>query len=186
MPAGGGIVNLWGMSGAELAREISQPAPVAVLQPARLADVLSQIAALPSRDQDELLRAFRSALKPARLTGGATFRDASDFFPAFNAAREAAQAVAGREWYLDPGVSLKARVPAAWVALRGEMGTWRSPRDVNFPRAEYWPGGVLPTGPEYAEHGPIDRGDAYEWKQERHNRGRETLRLDYTPEEIAA
>ena len=172
------------MSGEELAREIEQPAPVAVFRIPRVADIAATFAGLTVADRAALLR----LLKPeTKRIGGATFRDAELFFPAFNAARKACRAARGPGWYLDPSASLKARVPASWVALRGQMATWRSPRDVNFPRAEYWPGGVLPVGPEYAEHGPVATGDAYEWKQERHDkRRREVLKLDYTPEEIAA
>ncbi len=153
-------MSIWAMSGAELAKEIGQPAPVTVLRGGHagsgLAGVLTSIAALPAVDRDALLRAFQAALRPeVKRLGGSSYRNAEEFFPPFNAAREACRALHGENWYLDPAVSLKARVPAAWVALKGEMGTWRSPRDVNCPRAEFWPGGVLPNGPDYAEHGPV-------------------------------
>jgi hypothetical protein len=180
-------VSIWDMSGADLAREIGQPAPVAVFQVPRVADIAAVFAGLSVADRAALLRLLKPETK--RIGGGATFRGSEDFFPAFNAAREACRAAHGPEWYLNPSVALKARVPGAWVALRGEMGTYRSPRDVNFPRAEYWPGGALPAGPEYAEHGPIDRGDGHAWKMERaKRRGKPVpiLALEHTPEEIAA
>lgn len=156
-------MSIWDMDGAALSREIDQPAPVTVLRGghnAGMAGIVASIAALPATEREELLRAIVAAMKPEpKRIGGSSFRTAEEFFPMFNAAREACQAAHGVDWYLEPSASLKARVPAAWVALRGEMGTWRSPRDVNFPRAEFWPGGVLPVGPEYAEHGPVARGE---------------------------
>lgn len=153
-------MSIFAMTGAELASEIGRPAPVAVIEVPRLASVLEQIAALGEADQAALLAAFKVATKPAaRISGGKSYRDAESFFVDFNAAREACAARWGREWYLNPKASLKARVPGVWVALKGEMGTWRSPRDVNCPRAEYWPGGVLPIGPEYAEHARLATND---------------------------
>ena len=182
--------NIWSMSGAELAREISQPAPVSVLRGGHasptLAGVLSQIASLPSSDRDELLKAFQAALKPEtkRIGGGQTYRNAEAFFADFNAAREACRQIHGESWYLSPTASLKARVPGAWVALRGEMKVWHSPRDVNMPRAEYWPSGALPTGPEYAEHGlvcPI--GGAWAERAKPKHKA-VAFNLEPTPEEI--
>lgn len=183
-------MNIWSMSGAELSREIDQPAPVTVLRGGHaapdLAGVLAQIAALPGKDQEALLRAFQAALKPEpkRLGSGNTFKDADSFFVAFNVARDAARTAAGAAWYLDPAVCLKARVPAAWVALRGEQGIWRSPRDINVPRGEYWPAGVLPTGAEYAEHGPVCAvGGAWEARA-KPKRKAIAFDLEPTPEDI--
>jgi hypothetical protein len=76
--------------------------------------------------------------------------------PAYTRAREAAARAVGVRWYLDPAVTVKARVPVAWVACKLSRSTSTSPRDINVPRAEFWPDGLLPLGPEYAEHGPID------------------------------
>lgn len=153
-------MSIWNMSGPELSRELSQPAPVTVLRGGHnggVSGILSQIAALPPAERDSLLRAFQAALKPEvkRIGGGQSYRTAEAFFADFNAAREACRKVHGESWYLSPRASLKARVPGVWTALKGEQGIWRSPRDVNCPRAEFWPGGVLPTGPEYAERGPL-------------------------------
>lgn len=156
-------MNIWTMSGAELSREISQPAPITVLRGnGGLAD---QIMALSPGDRAALLRMLKPEVK--RIGGGSSFKDAYSFFVAFNAAREACRAVHGAAWYLDVSACLKARVPAAWVALRGEQGIWRSPRDVNFPRGEFWPGGVLPVGPEYAEHGPVAKVGGAQVKRRR-------------------
>lgn len=154
--------NIWEMSGDELSREISQPAPISVLRGSGgLAD---QILALSASDRAALLR----LLKPeTKRIGGLSFRDAESFFVAFNAARAACRAVHGNKWYLSPAASLKARVPGAWTALKGEMGTWRSPRDVNCPKGEFWPGGVLPTGPDYAEHPPVARDEIRPTKRSR-------------------
>jgi hypothetical protein len=100
---------------------------------------------------------------------------------AFNAAREAARAAGGPRWFLDPAISLKARVPASWLAIRGEMAVYRSPRDLNFPVAEYWPGGVLPTGPDYAPHGKIaSEGDIRTIRERQEARRAETMR-DWFP-----
>lgn len=152
-------MSIWEMSGAELSREIDQPAPVTVLRGGHnggVAGIVAQIAQLPPKERDALLAAFQAALKPEpKRLGSNTFKDSDQFFAAFNVARDAARTLHGEHWYLNPSASLKARVPPAWVALKGEMGTWRSPRDVNCPRAEFWPGGVLPSGPDYAEHGPL-------------------------------
>ena len=185
-------MSIWSMTGAELSREINQPAPVTVLRgghdTATLAGVLAQIAALPGKDQAELMRAFAAAMKPEpkRIGGGNTFKGADDFYPAFNAAREACRAVAGEAWYLDTSVCLKARVPAPWLAIKGEMATYRSPRDVNFPKAEFWPGGVLPTGPDYAEFGPVAKvGGAQDERDEAwSNRKALAFDLEPTPEDI--
>lgn len=157
-------MSIWDMSGADLSREIGQPAPVTVLRGGHtpsLADVAALIAALSASDREELVKALAPAPRAVkRLTGGLTFKDADAFFLAFNAARAACREEYGEQWYLNPVASLMARVPAAWVALRGEQGIWRSPRDVNFPAARFWPGGMLPIGPDYAEHGPVSTGDA--------------------------
>jgi hypothetical protein len=128
---------------------------------APLGAVLASITSLTPADQRNLARAFKAAevarrpAKPKLLGQRRTFAGYDDFMPAFYAAREAVACRAGRQWYLNPDVAMKARVPAAWVACRVSRGTINGPRDVNFPRAEFWPEGVLPVGPEYAEFGPI-------------------------------
>ena len=199
-------MSIWSLTGAELSREINQPAPVTVLRGGHnggVAGILSQIAALPPAERDSLLRAFQAALKPEpkRLGGGNSYKDAESFYKDFNIAREAARNVAGAQWYLDPAVSLKARVPSIWVALHGEQGIWRSPRDVNCPRAEFWPSGTLPVGPDYAEHENVcPIGSAWAEREEPSASGKRYLGvnrkgqpvyvpafdLDYTPESIDA
>lgn len=181
-------MSIWTMTGAELSREIGQPAPITVLRGGHndsVAGIVAQIAMLPAGEREALLASMAAALKPEpkRLSGGQSYRTSDEFFSAFNAARAACRAVHGSEWYLSPAASLKARVPAAWVTLKGEMGTYRSPRDVNFPRAEFWPGGVLPNGPEYAEHGPCcPIGGAWAEHAARPTRKALAFALEPTPE----
>jgi hypothetical protein len=79
-----------------------------------------------------------------------TFRNYDDFMPAFRAAREAAIAAAGVRWWMSPETSIWARVPPAWVYWRGLSRSGTSPRDLHFPMGQFWPGGHLPYGPEYA------------------------------------
>lgn len=86
------------------------------------------------------------AAKPARKS----FVGYDDFVPAFNVARHAAAAALGHRWQFVPGASIWARLPAAWVrcTVYGRVST--APRDHRMPAAQYWPGGTLPIGPEYA------------------------------------
>jgi hypothetical protein len=99
----------------------------------------------------------RAILAAHRRAGGAiairqpgnSFRGFDDFMPAFTAARMLAIADHGARWYLSADC-LKARLPAAWVRWVGLSVSGKSPRDVNMPSARYWPGGVLPAGPDYA------------------------------------
>jgi hypothetical protein len=81
---------------------------------------------------------------------GATFRGFDDFVPAFNAARYAAIAMHGENWWLRPEACLKARLPRAWAKCVGKYHSSKGLRDVNFPVARFWPNGMLPAGPEYA------------------------------------
>jgi hypothetical protein len=78
-----------------------------------------------------------------------SFTGYDDFVPAFNAARHAAIAALGARWYLEPGASLYGRVPAAWASCKVYGRSSNAPRDQRFPAAQYWPGGMLPAGPEY-------------------------------------
>jgi hypothetical protein len=88
------------------------------------------------------------AFRPRRRVTG--FRGYNDFMPAFRAARERAMAAQGPRWWMSPDHSIWARVPAGWVTWKGRASSGMSPRDVHFPMAQYWPGGVLPIGPDYA------------------------------------
>jgi hypothetical protein len=85
--------------------------------------------------------------RPRRST---SYRGYDDFMPAFRAAREAAAAKHGPNWWMKPDASRWARVPPTWVAWKGYSRSGSSPRDMHFPVGEFWPGGVLPIGPEYA------------------------------------
>jgi len=139
---------------------VPTPGPWPAASPA-LAAVLGQITSLSRYDQGQLARAFRAAevaARPARprLLGGRSYKGWDDFAPAFTAARQAAADAFGPRWYLNPDLSMHARLPAGWTSCRTFGRTSVSPRDVNFPRAQFWPGGILPTGPEYAEIGPLD------------------------------
>ena len=140
---------------APTSQAIAYPAASVSLQP-----ILESIAGLSRRDQAALVQAFRAAeqvAKPKRLTGGNTYRGHTDFSPAFFAAQMRAIEAHGKNWWANPDLTLLATVPAAWVACKLSNGrVSRSPRDVHFPRAQFWPGGILPTGPEYAEYYKID------------------------------
>jgi hypothetical protein len=115
------------------------------------------VALVPSADQVAHARAILAAHRRAGggiaiRQPGNTYRGFDDFMPAFTAARRRA-AMACRDmlgrWWLEPDC-LKARLPAAWVRWQGRSVSGKSPRDVNFPAARYWPGGTLPVGPDYA------------------------------------
>lgn len=157
-------MSLFQMSGAELAAALAQPAPApppayprasADLQP-----ILASIAALSRKDQAALIRAFRAAEevgKPKRIAGGNTFRGWADFAPALTAAQDRAIEAGGPRWWADPDMALWARVPGSWVACKLTNGrSSTSPRDVHFPRAQFWLGGTLPVGPVYADYLPCD------------------------------
>ena len=158
--------SIWAMSGADLSAALAHraPAPQAVViaypgASASLQPILETIASLSRRDQAALMRAFRSAeqaAKPKRLTGGNTFRAWADFTPALTTARMAAIAVFGAQWYLNPDLCIKGRVPAAWASCKVHGRTSVCHRDMNIPTAQFWPGGTLPVGPDYAEPYAID------------------------------
>jgi hypothetical protein len=157
-------MSIFTMTGAELAAAVSVPAVAATHDNAypkaspALAHVLAGITNLSAADQAALAKAFRAAEpRKSRAIGvRKSYTCWDDFMPAYTRAREAAARAVGVRWYLDPAVTVKARVPVAWVACKLSRSTSTSPRDINVPRAEFWPDGLLPLGPEYAEHGPID------------------------------
>jgi hypothetical protein len=91
---------------------------------------------------------------PAARKSAASFRGYDDFVPAFNAARHAAIAALGQRWYMVPGASQWARIPAPWAACKVYGRTSTAPRDRRLPAAVFWPSGALPVGPEYASDGP--------------------------------
>lgn len=128
---------LWTMTGAELATTLAQPATRPVERVPSAADV-------------KAAKAIIAAHKAATRQPATTFRGFDDFMPAFTFARLACRLANGPRWYLNPSACLKARLPAAWVRWHGLAVSGTSPRDVNFPVARYWEGGVLPIGPEYA------------------------------------
>ena len=70
--------------------------------------------------------------------------------PAYNAARAAVARDHGANWHLVPDAWRWGRVPNAWVRcpVYGRVST--APRDMRLPIAQYWPGGEMPNGPEYA------------------------------------
>jgi hypothetical protein len=80
-----------------------------------------------------------------------TFKGYADFQAAYLIAKQAALRVCGERWYLDPQACIKARVPPSWVSCVILGRPSRTPRDLNFPAAEFWPRGALPYGPQYAE-----------------------------------
>lgn len=87
---------------------------------------------------------------PAARKPAASFRGYDDFVPAFNAARRAAIAALGERWYLVPGASQWARIPAPWAACKVFGRVSNAPRDRRLPAAQFWPSGAMPIGPEYA------------------------------------
>lgn len=90
-----------------------------------------------------------SSLKSRRAAARASFAGYDDFVAALTKARGRAGAALGR-WDLVPGASIWARIPVKWASCRVFGRTCKLPRDQKFPAAKYWPGGVLPVGPEYA------------------------------------
>jgi hypothetical protein len=137
-----------------------------------LATVLVSITALSRADQRALAGAFKiaeRAAKPLRITQSKSYSGFADFMPAFTAARMLAREAYGERWDLSPEARLCARLPASWVSCSLPCGkTVRSPRDVAFPRARFWPGEVLPNGPEYVELGALEpNDDVHEWHMKR-------------------
>src|SRR6202048_1429875 len=182
-------MSLWDMSGSDLAREIGQPAPVTVLRGGHnggVAGIIAQIAQLPPKERDALMAAFQVALKPEpkRLGGGNTFKGFDDFMPAYTAARLAAREAFGERWYLFPEATCYARLPVAWANCHIFGGVKRSPRDVHMPKARFWPGGVLPTGPDYAEYGPVCPVGGAWAERARPKRKAIAFDLEPTPENI--
>ena len=91
------------------------------------------------------------ALAPVSTRRRLSFKGYDDFMPAFAAAREAARAAFGPKWVFNPDACCGARVPKGWVSWRTSAASGSSPRDLtHFPLGHFWPGGVLPVGPEYA------------------------------------
>jgi hypothetical protein len=130
------------------------PQPYPGASPA-LGAVLASITALSATDQAKLARAFRKAAAPLRLPGSA-FRSWDEWWPVCRTARAAAAAELGERWHLDAS-TLNARIPAAWANIKLPIGgTKHGPRDIHCPAARFWPGGVLPSGVEYAERGAVD------------------------------
>jgi hypothetical protein len=80
---------------------------------------------------------------------GAKIRDWDSFMAARGVACQAAIAAFGRAWATEPGASVMATVPAAWVACRVFGRVARMRRDLRLPAARFWPGGTLPSGPVY-------------------------------------
>ena len=97
----------------------------------------------------------RAASPPPRqalaVYAGQRFRGFADFQPALQAARDRARRVHGETWYLVPGASIKARVPRPWMTCTIGNRVCASVRDANMPAAEFWPDGMLPVGPVYAQ-----------------------------------
>jgi hypothetical protein len=87
---------------------------------------------------------------PAARKPAGSFKGYDDFVPAFNAARQAAIAELGERWYLVPGASQWARIPAPWAACKVYGRVSNAPRDRRLPAAQFWPSGTMPVGPEYA------------------------------------
>jgi hypothetical protein len=98
--------------------------------------------------------------KRAARKAGTSFRGYDDFVPAYNAARHAAIAALGERWWLVPGASTWARIPSAWAACKVYGRISHAPRDRRLPAAHYWPAGVMPSGPEYAEPAPMRFAEA--------------------------
>lgn len=145
------------MTGAELAAACADVAPRYPAASPALAAVLTGITALAPADRAKLAAAFKAAepAKQARLAGSA-FRSWDDWHPVWRAACQAAAGEHGGQWHLHPE-TLNARIPAAWANIKLPIGTTKhGPRDIHIPAARFWPGGVLPCGPEYAERGPLE------------------------------
>jgi hypothetical protein len=132
-----------------------------------LAAVLGTIVRLSASDQNNLARAFRAAQVARRPSTGLrlahlpSFRGYDDFAPALTAARTLAKVAAAEagddRWYLNQDLCVKARIPGGWANAKGRNGrVIHGPRDLNFPRAQFWPNAMLPTGLEYEERSPID------------------------------
>jgi hypothetical protein len=152
----------WNMTGAELRATLAAPVAVPATIPypnasPALGAVLASIVSLSAEDQARLIRAIGKArpAKPLRLAGSA-FSSWEDWWPVCRAARARASADLGARWDLDAS-TLHARIPSAWANIKLAIGgTKHGPRDIHMPAAKYWPGGVLPYGPEYAARGPVD------------------------------
>ena len=85
--------------------------------------------------------------KRSTASAPVSFRNATDFVPAYRAALEAIGSRYGREyWHLHPAAYVWARVPDRWLA--------HPIKDRRLPAAEFWPGGRLPVGPVYAPPPP--------------------------------
>ena len=134
-------MSIWTTTGADLGALLRAQAP----QP------VATVATRPTPEAVRQALAIIAADKAWTRKARNTFSGFDDFMPAFTAARARAAAEVGERWYLDPTRSVKAQVPAAWVRWVGKIASGRSPRDVNFPVARFWPGGVLPVGPVYAD-----------------------------------
>lgn len=124
----------WGMAPADMAAHFATCRQQAA----------QAVALIPAPSTSSAVVAF----KPRRPVNG--FRNFTDFMPAFRAARARAIAAQGPRWWMSADHAIWARVPAAWVTWKGKASSGMSPRDLHFPMAQYWPGGALPFGPDYA------------------------------------
>jgi hypothetical protein len=100
------------------------------------------------------------SIKPASRKSAPSFKGYDDFVAAFNAARHAIIAELGERWWLVPGASTWARIPAKWAACKVFGRVSNAPRDRRLPAARYWPAGAMPIGPEYAEPAPVRFAEA--------------------------
>jgi hypothetical protein len=91
------------------------------------------------------------ALALSRPRARLTFKGFDDFMPQFRASRAAAIAEHGEQWWANPAVCRKGRVPTAWVTWRGKASSGSTYRDLNMPMGRYWPSGEMPLGPDYAD-----------------------------------
>jgi hypothetical protein len=94
--------------------------------------------------------AAATAVAVFKPRGFRSFRGYDDFSPVFTAAKFAAIAVGGPQWWADSALCRKARLPVAWVKWKGACSSGTCYRDVNMPVGRFWPGGEMPMGPEYA------------------------------------
>lgn len=112
---------------------------------------------LSARKVSAALAAAEGARKGA-ASEPVKIRDYDSYVAARAEAVAACIADHGLSWKLAEGASVPCRLPAKWTACKVFGRVSRSPRDMRLPAAQYWPGGILPEGPEYFADYPRETG----------------------------
>jgi len=121
--------------------------------------ILAKIAALQSMLGEPVIVWNGPVRAPEKARKAAVRKPAALSGPEFWERASAAYAAVRREY----GDAWRYHAPAVWASLPTRLRSFKSARGVavrymrdhRFPAAQFWPGGVLPEGPEYRAVEPV-------------------------------